>query len=56
MVIEEIHWEPDLYLATIDYFYRLYWNTVLTVHAKKLGFVGWKATQVTIPLVYEKGF
>jgi len=42
-------------LATIDCFYKLYWNTVINVHAKKLGLVGWNAIAWMIPLVYEKG-
>ena len=52
----EIHLAPDLYLLTIDCFWRLYWNTVVYVAAKKCGFVGWKAMQWMMPLVVENGF
>jgi len=35
MEMDEIHLAPDLYLLTIDCFYKLYWNTVVWVAAKK---------------------
>ena len=54
--IEEIHLAPDLYLLTIDCFWRLYWKTVVWVQAKKWGFVGWNDTHWMIPFVVEKGF
>ena len=52
----DIHFAPDLYLLTIVCFYKLYWNTVICVQAKKCGFRGWNANAYIIPLVVLKGF
>ena len=52
----EIHFAPDLYFLTIDCFWRLYWNTLTWVAAKKCGFVGWNAKHWIMPLVVENGF
>jgi hypothetical protein len=53
--IDEMNFDPDLYLATMDCFCRLYWKTVWLVQAKKLGLVGWNAIAPIIPFVCENG-
>lgn len=53
--IDEIHWAPDWKVATTDCFWRLYWNTLMWVQAKKCGFVGWKQIAYMIPLELLKG-